>query len=267
MAVTQREVLDAYNRLSSRLVRGAGERMSTGFVALGSWRDRDFDRFLPFALSTISGASLQAARLQVAFYDQMAKINGEKFVAPTIDPADYTVAALRNGATDVEVYRRPFVQVYTNLSQDKTMTAAIAAGAQRIASIASTNVQLARRNAGFQARGRNDRIVGYARTLTGAENCALCYVASTQRYTRGELLPIHPGCDCGEMPIYGTQDPGQVIDELRLNATHEAVEQRFGFSAADARTIDYRDITIREHGELGPLLTVADQKFTGPSQI
>jgi hypothetical protein len=147
------------------------------------------------------------------------------------------------------------------------MTEAIQLGANRISSIASTDVQLARRNAGFGVRNRNSRIVGFARTLTGAENCALCYVASTQRYTRGDLLPIHPGCDCGEMPIYGNQDPGQVIDELRLEATHEAIQDRFGVSDRAARAIDYRQIAIREHGELGPVLTVAEQNFTGPSDV
>ena len=157
--------------------------------------------------------------------------------------------------------------LYTALSEGKTMTEAVESGARRISSIASTDVQLARRNAGFSARGRNSGIVGYARTLTGAENCALCFVASTQRYTRGELMPIHPGCDCGEMPIYGNQDPGQVIDEIRLDATHQAVQERFGVSDPGAREIDYRKIAIREHGELGPVLTVADQGFTGPNDF
>jgi hypothetical protein len=264
---TQAQILDAYNRISSRIVRGAGNRLSSAFVALGSWRDEDFERFLPVATRTMTGAKVQAARLQVAFYQQMANIQGERFVAPAISAAALTDEALRNGAAAAEVYRRPFVEVYTSLSNGSTMGDAIKNGALRISSIASTDVQLARRDAGFRARSSNDRIVGYARTLTGSENCALCYVASTQRYTRGELMPIHPGCDCGEMPIYGTQDPGQVIDELRLNATHEAVAQRFGVSDFGAREPDYRQIAIREHGELGPMLTVADQNFTGPNDL
>lgn len=264
---TQRELLDAYNRLSSRIVRGSGLRLASVFSNLGSWRDADFERFFELANTTLTGASMQAARLQVAFYQQMAELQGEKFTAPRIQATDFTTQALRNGAPAAEVYRRPFVNLYTALSDGKPMTEAIQMGANRISSIASTDVQLARRNAGFGVRDRNSKIVGYARTLTGAENCALCYVASTQRYTRGELMPIHPGCDCGEMPIYGTQDPGQVIDEVRLDATHQAVEDRFGFSDPGARAIDYRDIAVREHGELGPLLTVADQNFTGPSQL
>tara|TARA_R110000803_G_scaffold136109_3_gene203091 strand:+ start:547 stop:1347 length:801 start_codon:yes stop_codon:yes gene_type:complete len=265
--VTQRELLDAYNRLSSRIVRGTGDRLSTVFSSLGSWRDADFERFLPLVQKTTAGASLQAAKLQVAFYQQMAQALGEEFTAPKIRATDLSVSALRNGAEAAEVYRRPFVDLYTALDKGKTMTQAVDAGARRISSIASTDIQLARRNAGFATRGRNDGIVGYARTLTGAENCALCYVASTQRYTRGELMPIHPGCDCGEMPIYGNQDPGQVIDEVRLEATHEAVQQRFGSSDRGGREIDYRKIAIREHGELGPMLTIADQNFTGPNQL
>lgn len=264
---SQRQLLDAYNRISARLVRGVGDRLSTGFVSLGSWRDEDFDRFLPAALGVVTGAQMQAARLQVAFYQQMALAAGEEFRSSLIDPADYTSELLRNGTPATTVYRRPFVDVYRSLDDGKSLTQAIRAGSLRIRSIASTDVQLARRNAGFQARSGNARIVGYARTLTGAENCALCFVASTQRYTRGELLPIHPGCDCGEMPIFGDQDPGQVINQARLDATHEAVQTRFGVRDAGARDPDYAKITIREHGELGPLLTVADQDFTGPGDI
>lgn len=264
---TKRELLDAYNTLSSRLVRGTGDRIATAFTSLGSWRDEDFRQFLKIIEGTLTGANLQAAKLQVAFYREMATLAGEKFVDPGIKASDFTVSRLRNGAEAAVVYRRPFVDVYTALSQGKTVTDAIQAGAVRISSLVSTDIQLARRNAGLAARGRNDRIVGYVRTLTGAENCALCYVASTQRYTRDDLLPIHPGCDCGEMPIYGTQDPGQVIDQVRLDATHDAVESRFGFFDPGARAPDYRDIAIREHGELGPMLTVADQNFTGPSDL
>ena len=264
---TQRELLDAYNTLSSRLVRGTGEQIAAAFSNLGSWRDEDFRQFLKVIEGTLTGANLQAARLQVAFYREMATLSGEKFVSPALSANDFSVSKLRNGAEAAVVYRRPFVDVYTALSQGKSVTESIAAGAVRISSLVSTDIQLARRNAGLAARSNNDRIVGYVRTLTGAENCALCYVASTQRYTRNDLLPIHPGCDCGEMPIYGNQDPGQVIDQVRLDATHEAVEQRFGFYDAGARAPDYRDIAIREHGELGPMLTVADQNFTGPTDF
>ena len=262
---SKRELLDAYNALSGKLVRGTSNQMATAFRNLGSWRDEDFRAFYKILDSTMTGAKLQAARLQIAFYSEMAKAAGEKFTAPILMANDFRVETLRNGAEAVTVYRRPFVDVYTALKDGKSVTDAIEAGALRISSLVSTDIQLARRNAGFAARGKNNRIVGYARTLTGSENCALCYIASTQRYHVKDLLPIHPGCDCGEMPIYGNQDPGQVIDEVRLDATHEAVSTRFG--GPDYSGAGYDKIAIREHGELGPMLTVADQNFTGPSDL
>lgn len=262
---TRQELMDAYNRISSKLIRGAGNRASMAFASLDSWRDEDFERFLPFVVGLVGGAKVQAARLQIAFQQQMALQANERYIAPSLDLSDYTTAALRNGATDAQVYRRPFVDVYRALDAGKSLTQAIEAGQLRISSIASTDVQLARRNAGFRSISANDKVVGYARTLTGAENCALCYVASTQRYTRGDLMPIHPGCDCGIMPIYGNQDPGQVIDEIRLESTHEAIEERFG--KTDRSAVGFEAIQVREHGELGPMLTVADQNFTGPNDI
>jgi len=282
---TQRELLEAYNSLSSRLVRGLGVRVAGAFTNLGSWRDADFEAFTKLIEPTLTGGRLQAARLQVGFYQEMAKLQGQTFGVPAISAPDFTVSKLRNGAAAQEVYRRPFVDVYTALSKGKDMTQAIAAGGTRIGSIVSTDMQLSRRNAGFLARSKNDNIVGYARTLTGSENCALCAIASTQRYRRDNLMPIHPGCDCGEMPIYGDQDPGQVIDQIRLDSTYDTIAQQLkidpDFGGRDAglgklirsptegdKLADYTEITITsEHGEYGPTLRWRDQAFTGPSEF
>lgn len=263
MTVRQ-DLMAANSRIGSSLINQTGAVARLAFESLGSWRDDDYLRFVRQITPILSGAKMQAAQASVAFYKSMANLDDQDWQQPTISAADLTTQALRNGVTTDQVYRRPFVDVYTALSKGKQMTEAIEAGANRVESLASTEIQLARRNVGLKARNANDRIVGYIRTLTGAENCALCYVASTQRYTRGELMPIHPGCDCGEMPLYGTQDPGQVIDEARLEATHDSIAERFGVSARDARSVDYSNIKIEQNGELGPVLTVRGQQFTGP---
>ena len=263
MTVRQ-DLMAANSRIGSSLINQTGAVARLAFESLGSWRDDDYLRFVRQITPILSGAKMQAAQASVAFYKSMANLDDQDWQQPTISAADLTTQALRNGVTTEQVYRRPFVDVYTALSKGKQMTEAIEAGANRVESLASTEIQLARRNVGLKARNANDRIVGYIRTLTGAENCALCYVASTQRYTRGELMPIHPGCDCGEMPLYGTQDPGQIIDEARLEATHDSIAERFGVSARDARSVDYSNIKIEQNGELGPVLTVRGQQFTGP---
>jgi hypothetical protein len=249
----------ANGRIGNAYVAGSGKVARTAFENLGSWRDSDVDRYLKQIGPALTGVKLKAAKSSVAFYKAMADLTGQDFTQPVITASDLTTKALRNGAGTSLVYNRPFVDLRTALSKGQSMSQAIEAGAKRAEYLASTEVQLARRNAGLKARSANDKIVGYIRTLTGMENCALCYVASTQRYTRGELMPIHPGCDCGEMPIYGTQDPGQVVNELRLDATHQSVATRFGISDAGAREIDYRAIKITEHGEMGPMLTVRGQ--------
>jgi hypothetical protein len=225
------------------------------FSALGSWRDDDVLRYVAQLNPVLSGAKQQASRATVAFYQNVAKLTGQPFNRPVIAASDLATKTLRNNITSETLFTRPFVDMRRALSSGSSMTTAIEAGARRANQLAQTEVQLAKRQVGYQVRQANQNIVGYIRTLTGSENCALCYVASTQRYRRGSLMPIHPGCDCGEMPLYGTDDPGQIINQQRLDATHEAVEARFGAFDRSAREIDYRNIMVADHGEMGPTLT------------
>lgn len=266
MTVRQ-DLTDGNSRLGRRIIDGAARLAGLSFLNLGDWRDADADRYLNLIRDPLTGLKNEGAKSTLAFYGAMAQLEGETFSRPTITKASLTTSALRNGVDEATVWKRPFVTMRTALAQGKSMKEAVDLGAARAEYLASTEVQLARRGAGLQARSGNDRIVGYIRTLTGAENCALCYVASTQRYNKKDLLPIHPGCDCGEMPIYGRQDPGQVIDEMRLSKTHQAIEERFGISDRGAREPDYRRILIKDHGEIGPTLTVRGQDFTGPTNL
>jgi len=245
-----------YNNIGTKLIDNSGLVAARLFQQLGSWRDDDVKTYIEILTASLDGAKLQASQSTVSFYSQMAQLNGQDLAKPALVMSDLSTQKLRGVGSEI-VYQRPFVDMRTQLSKGKTFKEAVDAGARRAASLASTEVQLARRNTGLQIRNENDRIVGYIRTLTGAESCALCNVASTQRYRRGDLMPIHPGCDCGEMPIFGNQDPGQVINDVRLDAIQENVESRFGIQDAGARAIDYRKIAIREHGELGPILAVA----------
>ncbi len=280
---TLAEIRDGYNRLNSRLVRGAGRLTGNVFRQLGSWRDADLERFLQLIGPQVDGLKLQAANLQAAYYQQVAQAQGESFRPVEARPRDLTEPILRNGPEAAEVYRRPFVETWTALAGGELLRTAIEQGATRAASIAETDIQLASRQAGLNQRSANGNIVGYRRVLTGAENCALCAIAATQRYTRGQLKPIHPGCDCGEEQIYGDFDPGQIIDPEGLDSVHEALVQQLGVSDRNARSaeigkfVEYEDetrladfteiIVTREHGEYGPTLGWRDQAFTGPSDF
>lgn len=245
----------ASGNITTPLIRNTGRVAGGLFSTLGSWRDDDVLRYVAQLNPVLGGAKQQASRATVAFYENIAKLTGQPFNRPVIAASDLATKTLRNNITSETLFRRPFVDMRRALSSGAEMTTAIEAGARRANQLAQTEVQLAKRQVGYRVRQANQNIVGYIRTLTGSENCALCYVASTQRYHKGDLLPIHPGCDCGEMPLYGTDDPGQVINQQRLDATHEAVEARFGEFDRSAREIDYRNIMVEDHGEMGPVLT------------
>lgn len=175
---------------------------------------------------------------------------------------------------------------------EKPLTAAVERGQRRARLLGLTDVELAVTHTVREKLATDDRIRYFRRVLTGAENCGLCVVAATQRYHKKDLLPIHPQCDCVVAPILGAKDPGLIInakevgdgvspigqtrdgvplfadDQLidlgkLLEPVHRAVAAEFGFSARDARQIDYRKIMIvRDHGELGPVLAVKSHRFT-----
>ncbi len=238
------------------------------FLEIGGVDDAAVAKFLKNVLPLVAAGTVQMSTLTRGYYATLATILGQEFNPRRMPRNLLNPSELRGGAvTAAEIYTRGFVTARIALGDGKPLDTALNLGAARIYNIARTDMQLAKTQTGLFVRGGNSNIVGYARVLSGSENCGLCYVASTQRYNVKDLLPIHPGCDCGEMPIYGNRDPGQVIDEANLEATHEAVAKRFGASARNARDIDYRLITIEQHGEIGPLLTVKGHKFTGPSDI
>lgn len=90
----------------------------------------------------------------------------------------------------------------------------------RMAREITTDVTLAERAATFVHTEGDDRIAGHRRVTSGSP-CALCAVAATQRYTRGDLRPIHHGCSCTTAPIYRDVTNWRKPDRAALNAIYE----------------------------------------------
>jgi hypothetical protein len=265
------EVLAAVNRAiaaDAQIRARVKDFLTRTWLGLGSYRDADIDRFVNRVLPVVLGSQRQVASLTDAYLAQVSAMTVGGSAAPLgIRPAEVTGTALR-GVEPRETYRRPAVELYTSLSNGNPFDQAVKDGLRRLISIGMTDLQLAKTHTARKVFESSNAVVGHRRTLTGSENCGLCRVAATQRYRKENLQPIHPGCDCGVAPIYGESDPGQVIDEQGLTDIHDAVAERFGDSASDARAIDYRKlILVENHGEIGPILTVKGQHFDGPSQI
>lgn len=234
----------------------------------GALTDAEAAAFVERLVPVVQAGQLQVAAITQAYVEQMI---GAPLAAETIDPA-----TLRGGVTPEDVYQRPTVTLRDKLAKGKTFDAALAAASNRLANLIATDMQLAMTHQSRASLKNAPKSWGYRRTLTGRENCAICMIASTQRYHRGDLNPIHPGCDCGVEPLPAGMEFDQVIDPERLEATHDWVAQVAGKSDASARNLpggtnkpkDYMDlIAVHEHGEYGPTLTWRRHDFTGPADI
>ena len=264
--------------------QSAGIRSRTLSYAAAVWdgsrelRDDDGERISSRGTPAVQGGHLQAATLTNAFVRSLATMDGQRVSAmPGVDRD--RILGYR-GVPATEVYRRPAITTYSALADGKSFDAARAVGRSRLLSLAASDLQ--------QARSRQSRdaytATGFeytVRVLSGNENCALCVIASTQRYIIGELQPLHPGCDCGERGVRAGYDPGVVVDRDVLEQTHSDIwdqirQQDFnardlGVGKTDAkgrRISDFTDLIVsREHGELGPVLTWRKDHFTGPEDL
>jgi hypothetical protein len=207
----------------------------------------------------VAAGQIRIADLTRAYLAQCARELGWNVVLPPIDQDEIRGA---RGVDTRVVYRRPAVDVYTALAAGKPLPQAAAEGRLRLTQLIGGDMQLAKVHASRQSmRGYPEEGQFYRRVLTGRENCALCVVASTQRYYRGDLLPIHPGCDCGVQPLPPGLAVNQVIDEDLLEQVHQITADRLGVSDRGGRTPDYRKLlTVSEHGEYGPTLSWAQPK-------
>jgi hypothetical protein len=240
----------------------------------GSYRGADIDRIIGRVVPAVRAGQLQLAALTDAYLSRVAREAGIVWT-PSVrrDVVDY------RGIPAAEVYRRPAVETYTALAAGASFDDATQRGHNRLSSIVSMDMQSARTRQAQASLGNSD-FAGFRRVLTGKEDCALCVIASTQRYSKSDLMPIHPGCDCGVEPFAG--DPStQVIDHELLERTHADIDSRLGGTDRGARDLglgktdssgrnlsDFTDLIVtREHGEYGPTLAWRSQAFTSAADI
>ena len=259
----QDRIVRAYMQASSRITDSVVAAVTARWREMGAWRDINAEQFLSRVLPLIAGGMSQTAAVADAYLSLMLTDQ----LGRDVPPKGVDAKTLRDirGVPVSEVYTRPVKTTRAAIGEGLTLGQAAKRGLDRLIDLTTTDLQMAARRTAHGVLSSTRGVAGYRRVLTGAENCGLCAVASTQRYHRGDLMPIHPGCDCKIAPIVGSQDPGHIIDEQRLECLHDAVAQRFGDDAVNRGARDSRDMIVLEtHGELGPVLTVKGHRFTGP---
>ncbi|MYT26597.1 hypothetical protein GTW69_41115 [Streptomyces sp. SID7760] len=259
----QQALADRYDTLTASLRDRLLTFVLSAFDGLGSYRDAAAAEFVARVVPVVLATQQQMGAVTDAYLTALiADMSGTP-----VSPAGVELSDALRGTPPEEVYRRPFVQTWTDLADGKDFLDARAQGRNRLLSITETDLQLARTHAAQQSMKRSGAKF-FRRRLSGGKNCALCTIASTQRYRVENLMPIHPGCHCKPQPLPGDRDPGHIIDEALLREAHDAIARDTGQSDPGGRAPDYRQIIItREHGEIGPLLAVRRQNFTGPEDI
>ncbi|MGD9797118.1 MAG: hypothetical protein AB7H43_10760 [Acidimicrobiia bacterium] len=266
--MTPEQLARQYQQRYGAIRNRAQAAASLAWARTGGLTDGDADRLAEVVSRIVLSAELATTRLVRAFLQ--AQLDEDL----DIDAELTTGAALRNGVDPLEVYRRPAVNARVAVALGHTFDEAMARAGQRASVLAQTDVALSQRAAISLATDATPRIVGYRRVLTG-RSCAFCATASTQRYRRGELMPLHPRCDCSVAPMIGDRDPGHVINRPLLrqlksagNASGDPQYWKSRHLAVDADgTVHLPEIVVHEHGELGPYLQGAEHHFTGPDDL
>lgn len=279
MATATLDQLTAAHQTTTKQIRDRTLAVTAArWDASPGYRDADIDRLISQILPQVQAGQLATATLTNAYIGQAARISGAA-VAPAGVNRDAILGY--RGVPSADVYRRGAVTLYTALSNGSPFDAAVAYGLDRMLTIVATELQQAK-NRQAQRALEASGFYGYRRVLTGLENCALCPIASTQKYSKHELMPIHPGCDCGVQPVKESDGPGTILDPDLLERTHALIDQKLGgpsdrgardlgiekTSSAGKPLSEYTDlVVVNEHGELGPTLAWRSDKFTSAADI
>lgn len=221
------------------------------------------------AADTSNTAAILAAGLMAQYLATVTStMTGEDLPTPAV-----LLGPLRNGADMRRVFQRPAKLFRRQVAKGVAPAEAFKQAMDLAAKITETNNTLAMREAARVALtelGPQAGVTGYRRILrpelarTGS--CGLCVVASDRIYKRAQLMPIHANCNCDVLPIigkaYGPGDPGNSFNNLDLEDLYAMAGD-----SNSGRDLKKVRVTVNEHGELGPLLGVAGQKFTGPDEL
>lgn len=273
--VTPDRLVDAYQSATNEVRNRVVAYVSALWSGSSGFRDADVERLIAKLVPVVQAGQVQVAQLTDAYIGRQAVLAGVVHHSG-VDRE----AILGYRGTPVEtVYRRPAVATYTALAGGASYPDAVKLGLERLITIAGTDLQQAK-NRQSAASIESSGFAGYRRVLTGRENCAFCAIASTQRYHKKDLMPIHPGCDCGVKPFNGNPDV-QVIEPEFLEQIHATIDAKLNGTDRGARELglgkvsssgqplsDFTDlIIVNDHGELGPTLAWRSDKFTSASDI
>ena len=206
---------------------------------LQSYDERDIEPFLAAVLPIVNAGQRQSIALTEAYLAQVLRRQ------PIGVNHDEIIGSLRGDVTPDEVYRRPFVTVWTALKEGKTWEEAVHAGGARVAATADVDVAMSSRATFKQVQEADEGIYGYQRVAEGGA-CKFCVAINGAYVKSADASPLHNRCGCSLEPLTRPHPRAAYLP------SGAAIE---------------RDYAVHEHGELGATLTDPDHSFDGPSVV
>lgn len=180
---------DAQIAAQARLRTLAAAAAVRSWQGLGSWDEEDVPRWLALVVPLLLAVQRAAVTMTDAY---VARALGRPPLG--IDPLP-VIDRVRGDARIPDVYRRPFVTVWSDLQAGKPFPEAVAAGGARVESMVEMDVQLAHFGA-LQAVQDVDPVIRGWRRVADPGACEFCLLVNGAFVKRADASPLHPRCGC-----------------------------------------------------------------------
>lgn len=249
---------NARDKIESRVAQIVAS-MWSGFD--GWYRDELVSEISAEVAAMVARGQVGVAQLTDAYLAQVATLIRERPVGP-VGVAPSMTGSRRSGVTLTEVYARVAAEYLWQVSRDVVPIRAKELAVERAQAMVGTDLGLAFRDQTSQFM-KQTGAAGYRRVIrperSRSGTCGLCVAASNRMYKRNDLMPLHARCKCTVVEVGARVDEGRIINDAEYAAI-----------AAESDSLRARDLVkvrVRDHGELGPVLTNAAHDFRGPRQV
>lgn len=230
---------------------------------------RDFDAVTKYAKANAKVSTARQRQIAAATNAYQTRLL-ELLVGKPVAPAKQVDVEELRGIPQESVYGRiadhyRYLTDYAAIPEGKVVALNLAADRAEV--VAEMDIALAVRAQNQQVTSEKKQVRYYRRVIhpemnESGSSCGLCIVASDRVYGKKDLMPIHFRCKCEVVPVTDeTRDYGHTINQDDLNTLYKAA------GGTAAQKLKETRFTIRQHGELGPVLTYEGDRFRGPSQV
>ncbi|MFJ4173401.1 hypothetical protein [Microbacterium sp. NPDC089696] len=242
--------------------------------------------FLWWGRPDMVNAAAAASAVQVDTATRRARRLSRAFMLRQLELIDAVPEALppiedtyeRGGTPIVEVYKRPARQLEHKIRErfrnpetekvawpDRVPDEVWKTFEERLTSIVNDDIAAVARDESQKVMDASAKVIGYRRVIhpefSKTGTCGLCIVAASRFYSKSELMPLHDLCKCTISPLTKDRDLGLRLNDADLARIYAAAGSNY---ADDLKRIT---VQVREHGELGPILTQKGDSFRSLAKV